>query len=44
VNQASYGAAGVVGGALCVSALTLLAAVLLALLRRALSPRSAPAT
>jgi osmoprotectant transport system permease protein len=38
VNQASYGLAGVVGAALCVSALTLAAAVLLNVLRRALSP------
>jgi osmoprotectant transport system permease protein len=34
VNQASYGLAGVVGASLCVSALTLLAAVLLGLLSR----------
>jgi len=38
VNQASYGLAGVVGASFCVSALTLAAAVLLGLLRRALSP------
>jgi osmoprotectant transport system permease protein len=38
VNQASYGLAGVVGASFCVSALTLLAALALGLLRRALSP------
>ena len=43
VNQASYGLSGVIGAALCVSALTLTAALLLGLLRRALSPRHAPA-
>jgi osmoprotectant transport system permease protein len=37
VNQASYGLAGVVGASLCVSALALLAAVGLALARRALT-------
>ena len=37
VNQANYGLAGVVGASLCVSALTLLAAVGLALFRRALT-------
>jgi osmoprotectant transport system permease protein len=37
VNQASYGLGGVVGASLCVSALALLAAVGLALLRRALT-------
>jgi osmoprotectant transport system permease protein len=37
VNQANYGLAGVVGASLCVSALTLLAAVGLALVRRALT-------
>jgi osmoprotectant transport system permease protein len=42
VDQASYGLAGVVAGALCVSALTLLAALLLGLLRRALSPSPVP--
>jgi len=42
VDQASYGLAGVVGGAFCVSALTLLAAILLGLLRRALSPSPVP--
>jgi osmoprotectant transport system permease protein len=35
VNQASYGIAGVVGASLCVSALTLLPALALALLQRA---------
>ena len=43
VNQASYGLSGVIGAAFCVSALTLLAALLLGLLRRAFSPRHAPA-
>jgi osmoprotectant transport system permease protein len=38
VNQASYGLAGVVGASLCVSALTLLAALLLGLVGRAASP------
>jgi osmoprotectant transport system permease protein len=42
VNQASYGLAGVVGASLCVSALTLLAALGLGLLRRALSPSPVP--
>jgi osmoprotectant transport system permease protein len=37
VNQASYGLAGVIGASLCVSALTLLAAVGLSLVRRALT-------
>jgi osmoprotectant transport system permease protein len=37
VNQASYGLAGVVGASLCVSALALLAALGLALVRRALT-------
>jgi osmoprotectant transport system permease protein len=37
VNQASYGLAGVVGASICVSALALLAAVALTLLRRALT-------
>lgn len=40
VNQASYGLSGVVAASLCVSALTLLAALLLGVL----SPRPAPAT
>jgi osmoprotectant transport system permease protein len=38
VNQASYGLPGVVAASLCVSALAFLAALVLALLRRALSP------
>jgi osmoprotectant transport system permease protein len=38
VNQASYGVAGVVAASFCVSALAFLAAFLLGLLRRALSP------
>jgi osmoprotectant transport system permease protein len=42
VNQASYGLPGVVGASLCVSALTLLAAVLLSLMLRAASPRPEP--
>jgi osmoprotectant transport system permease protein len=42
VNQASYGLAGVVGASICVSALTLLAALLLSLLLRAASPRPEP--
>ena len=42
VNQASYGLAGVVGASFCVSALTLLAALGLGLLRRALSPSPVP--
>jgi osmoprotectant transport system permease protein len=42
VNQASYGLAGVVGASLCVSALTLLAALLLTMLLRAASPRPEP--
>ena len=42
VNQASYGLAGVVGASLCVSALTLLAALLLTILLRAASPRPEP--
>jgi osmoprotectant transport system permease protein len=37
VNQASYGLAGVVGASICVSALTLLAAIGLTVLRRALT-------
>jgi osmoprotectant transport system permease protein len=44
VNQASYGLAGVVAASLCVSALAFLAAGLLALLLRVLSPRQGPAT
>jgi len=39
VNQATYGLAGVVGAALCVSLLAFLAAFLLRLLHRAVSPR-----
>ena len=42
VNQASYGLPGVVGASICVSALTLLAALLLSLLLRAASPRPEP--
>jgi osmoprotectant transport system permease protein len=42
VNQASYGLAGVVAASLCVSALAFVAALLLALVRRAASPRHAP--
>jgi len=38
VNQASYGLGGVVAASLCVSALAFLAALLLALFRRAASP------
>ncbi len=41
VNQASYGLAGVVAASLCVSALAFLAALLLALVRRAASPSRA---
>jgi osmoprotectant transport system permease protein len=44
VNQASYGLAGVVGASLCVSALTLVAAVGLGLLRRALTRGPRPGT
>ena len=39
VNQASYHLAGVIGASLCVSVLAFAAAALLALLRRAVSPR-----
>jgi osmoprotectant transport system permease protein len=42
VNQASYGLPGVVGASICVSALTLLAALLLSLVLRAASPRPEP--
>ena len=42
VNQASYGLAGVVGAALCVSALAFLTALLLTLLLRAASRRPDP--
>ena len=41
VNQASYGLGGVVAASLCVSALAFLAALLLALVRRAASPSRA---
>jgi osmoprotectant transport system permease protein len=44
VNQASYGLEGVVGAAYCVSALTLLAAVLLSLVTKLVSPRPEPKT
>ena len=42
VNQASYGLPGVVGASLCVSALTLLAALLLGFVQRRASPRPEP--
>ncbi|HET7572197.1 MAG TPA: ABC transporter permease subunit [Gaiellaceae bacterium] len=42
VNQPTYGLAGVLAAALCVSALAFVAASLLALVRRAASPRHAP--
>jgi osmoprotectant transport system permease protein len=42
VNQASYGLAGVVGASFCVSALTLLAALLLTFVQRRASPRPEP--
>jgi osmoprotectant transport system permease protein len=41
VNQASYGLEGVVGASYCVSALALLAALILGLVQRAASPRRA---
>jgi osmoprotectant transport system permease protein len=44
VNQASYGLEGVVGASYCVSALTLLAAVLLSLVTKFVSPRPEPTT
>ena len=44
VNQASYGLAGVVGASFCVSALTLLAALLLSLVTKLASPRPEPKT
>lgn len=44
VNQASYGLSGVVGAALCVSGLTLVAALLLTFLQHAASPRPEPNT
>jgi osmoprotectant transport system permease protein len=42
VNQASYGLSGVIGAALCVSALTLVAALLLTFLQHAASRRPEP--
>jgi osmoprotectant transport system permease protein len=39
VNQATYGLSGVVAASLCVSALAFLAALILALVRNAASPR-----
>jgi len=42
VNQATYGLAGVIGAALCVSALAFSAALILAVVRRAVSPRQVP--
>ncbi len=42
VNQATYGLEGVIGAAFCVSALAFLAALILAVVRRAASPRHAP--
>jgi osmoprotectant transport system permease protein len=44
VNQASYGLEGVVGASYCVSALTLLAAILLTLVAKFVSPRPEPST
>jgi osmoprotectant transport system permease protein len=44
VNQASYGLSGVIAASLCVSALAFLAALLLGLLHRAVSPRHASGT
>ena len=44
VNQASYGLEGVVGAAYCVSALTLLAAILLSVVTKFVSPRPEPRT
>jgi osmoprotectant transport system permease protein len=43
VDQASYGLSGVIGASLCVSALTLLAALLLSIVVRIASPRPVPA-
>jgi osmoprotectant transport system permease protein len=43
VDQASYGLSGVIGASLCVSALTLLAALLLSIVVRVASPRPVPA-
>ena len=42
VNQASYGLAGVVGASYCVSALTLLAALILGAITKLASPRPEP--
>ena len=42
VNQATYGLAGVLGASFCVSALAFLAALILAVIRRAASPRHVP--
>ncbi len=42
VNQATYGLAGVVAASLCVSALAFLVALMLAVVRRAASPRHLP--
>jgi osmoprotectant transport system permease protein len=42
VNQASYGLQGVIGASLCVSALTLTAALLLSFVQRMASPRPEP--
>jgi osmoprotectant transport system permease protein len=42
VNQASYGLSGVVGASLCVSALTLLAALILSVVAKFASPRPKP--
>jgi osmoprotectant transport system permease protein len=42
VDQASYGLSGVIGASLCVSALTLLAALLLSIVVRIASPRPVP--
>jgi osmoprotectant transport system permease protein len=44
VNQASYGLAGVLAGALCVSAVAFLTAFALGLVHRAVSPRGMPRT
>lgn len=43
VDQASYGLSGVIGASLCVSALTLLAALFLSVVVRIASPRPVPA-
>jgi osmoprotectant transport system permease protein len=42
VNQPTYGLAGVIAAALCVSALAFAAALILAFVRRAVSPRPVP--